>query len=73
MKYVFGPVPSRRSGQSLGFDTILLKACNWNCTYSQLGRTQPLVKERKEYFLSEEILAEELEALEAHKSGELTG
>ena len=57
MKYVFGPVPSRRSGQSLGFDTILLKACNWNCTYSQLGRTQPLVKERKEYFLSEEILA----------------
>ncbi len=31
--YVFGPVPSRRLGQSLGIDTILLKTCNWNCVY----------------------------------------
>ena len=71
MKYVFGPVPSRRLGQSLGIDTIPLKTCNWNCVYCQLGRTQPLVNERKEYYPSEEILDEVREALEAHKPGEI--
>jgi wyosine [tRNA(Phe)-imidazoG37] synthetase (radical SAM superfamily) len=39
MKYVFGPVPSRRLGQSLGIDPIRLKTCNWNCVYCQSGRT----------------------------------
>jgi hypothetical protein len=47
MKYVYGPVPSRRLGQSLGIDTIPLKTCNWNCVYCQLGRTEPLTNERK--------------------------
>jgi len=42
MKYVFGPVPSRRLGQSLGIDIIPLKTCNWNCVYYQLGRTAPV-------------------------------
>jgi wyosine [tRNA(Phe)-imidazoG37] synthetase (radical SAM superfamily) len=69
MKYVFGPVPSRRLGQSLGIDTIPLKTCNWNCVYCQLGRTQPLVNERKEYYPSDEILAEVREALATHKPG----
>jgi wyosine [tRNA(Phe)-imidazoG37] synthetase (radical SAM superfamily) len=71
LKYVFGPVPSRRLGQSLGIDTIPLKTCNWNCVYCQLGRTQPLVNERKEYYPPEEILAEVREALETHKPGEI--
>jgi wyosine [tRNA(Phe)-imidazoG37] synthetase (radical SAM superfamily) len=71
MKYVFGPVPSRRLGQSLGIDTIPLKTCNWNCVYCQLGRTQPLINERQEYYLSGEILTEVREALEAHKPGEI--
>jgi len=71
MKYVFGPVPSRRLGQSLGIDTIPLKTCNWNCVYCQLGRTQPLINERQEYYPSEEILAEVRKALEAHKPGEI--
>lgn len=71
MKYVFGPVPSRRLGQSLGIDTIPLKTCNWNCVYCQLGRTQPLLNERQEYFSSEEILAEVQEALAAHRAGEI--
>jgi wyosine [tRNA(Phe)-imidazoG37] synthetase (radical SAM superfamily) len=47
MKTVFGPVPSRRLGQSLGIDTIPLKTCNWNCVYCQLGRTVPLANERR--------------------------
>ena len=58
MIYVFGPVPSRRLGQSLGIDPIPLKTCNWNCVYCQLGRTIPLTNDRREYFPREEIIAE---------------
>ena len=58
MRYVYGPIPSRRLGQSLGIDPVPLKTCNWNCVYCQLGRTVPLTNERKEYFPREEILAE---------------
>ena len=70
MRYVFGPVPSRRLGQSLGIDTIPLKTCNWNCVYCQLGRTVPLTNERREYFPREEILAEARQALAAHRPKE---
>ncbi|NOZ72509.1 MAG: radical SAM protein [Chloroflexi bacterium] len=69
MSYVFGPVPSRRLGRSLGIDTIPLKTCNWNCVYCQLGRSQPLVNERKEYFPREAILAEIKAALKQHAAG----
>lgn len=71
MKYVFGPVPSRRLGQSLGIDTIPLKTCNWNCVYCQLGRSIPLVNERREYFDRQEILLEVKQALSMHKTGEI--
>ena len=71
MKYVFGPVPSRRLGQSLGIDPVPLKTCNWNCIYCQLGRTRPLINERKDYFPPEEIIDQVKEALEAHKPGEI--
>jgi wyosine [tRNA(Phe)-imidazoG37] synthetase (radical SAM superfamily) len=71
MKYVFGPVPSRRLGQSLGIDTIPLKTCNWNCVYCQLGRTKPLINERKEYFPPDDILTEVRQALDAHQPGEI--
>jgi wyosine [tRNA(Phe)-imidazoG37] synthetase (radical SAM superfamily) len=71
MKYVFGPVPSRRLGQSLGIDTIPLKTCNWNCVYCQLGRTRPLTNRRKDYFPPEEILKEVEQALESHEPGEI--
>jgi wyosine [tRNA(Phe)-imidazoG37] synthetase (radical SAM superfamily) len=71
MKYVFGPVPSRRLGQSLGIDTIPLKTCNWNCVYCQLGRTVPLTNERREYVPVEDILHEAEQALMSHKSGEI--
>lgn len=69
MSYVFGPVPSRRLGRSLGIDTIPLKTCNWNCVYCQLGRSQPVVNERKEYFPREAILAEIKAALKQHAAG----
>jgi len=71
MNYVFGPVPSRRLGQSLGIDPIPIKTCNWNCVYCQLGRSVPLTNERCEYFPREEILAEVEQALTSHRSGEI--
>jgi wyosine [tRNA(Phe)-imidazoG37] synthetase (radical SAM superfamily) len=71
VKYVFGPVPSRRLGQSLGIDTIPLKTCNWNCVYCQLGRTRPLSNTRKDYFPPEEIAAEVKKAIGSHKPGEI--
>ena len=71
MKYVFGPVPSRRLGQSLGIDTIPLKTCNWNCVYCQLGRTQPVVNKRMEYIGRGQIMDQVHRALEAHEPGEI--
>jgi wyosine [tRNA(Phe)-imidazoG37] synthetase (radical SAM superfamily) len=71
MKYVFGPVPSRRLGQSLGIDPIPLKTCNWNCVYCQLGRTMPLTNTRKVFFPLEDILAEVRQALAEHSPGEI--
>jgi wyosine [tRNA(Phe)-imidazoG37] synthetase (radical SAM superfamily) len=71
MNYVFGPVPSRRLGQSLGIDTIPLKTCNWNCVYCQLGRTVPLTNKRRDYSPREDILAEVEKALAIHEPGEI--
>lgn len=66
MKYVFGPVPSRRLGRSLGIDPVPLKTCNWNCVYCQLGRSSPLVKDRCNYFPPKDIVAEVETALSSH-------
>lgn len=71
MKHVFGPVPSRRLGRSLGIDTVPLKTCNWNCVYCQLGRSVPVVAERGEYVPREEIVAEVEAALSEHDAGEI--
>jgi wyosine [tRNA(Phe)-imidazoG37] synthetase (radical SAM superfamily) len=71
MNYVFGPVPSRRLGKSLGIDPIPLKTCNWNCVYCQLGRTRPLTNTRRGYNPPENILAEVQETLAAHQPGEI--
>ncbi len=71
MKYVFGPVPSRRLGQSLGIDPVPLKTCNWNCVYCQLGRTRPLKNARSEFFPRQTILAEVKQALNSHSPGDI--
>src|SRR5208283_5117093 len=39
MKYIFGPVPSRRLGFSLGVDIIPYKTCTFDCIYCELGKT----------------------------------
>lgn len=69
MSKVFGPVPSRRLGQSLGIDTIPSKTCIWNCVYCQLGRTRPVTNERRSYFPREDILEEVRSALKTHLPG----
>ncbi|MFZ0534465.1 MAG: radical SAM protein [Anaerolineales bacterium] len=71
MKYIFGPVPSRRLGKSLGIDPIPLKTCNWNCVYCQLGRSRPLTNVQREYIPRQDILDEVHEALAAHLPGEI--
>lgn len=69
MKHVFGPVPSRRLGQSLGVDPIPFKTCNWNCVYCQLGRTAPVTNVRRDYFPPDVIVAQTSHALRSHSSG----
>jgi len=55
-KRVFGPVPSRRLGLSLGVDLVPLKVCTYDCVYCQLGRTTRKTLDRAEYWPVEEIL-----------------
>lgn len=57
-KYLFGPVPSRRLGLSLGVDIVPLKTCTQNCLYCQLGMDAPQSLERKEYVPLQDVLAE---------------
>jgi len=55
---VFGPVPSRRLGRSLGIDPVPFKTCTYDCLYCQLGPTPRTTSERQEYVSVETILAE---------------
>lgn len=57
-KYIFGPVPSRRLGLSLGVDIVPFKTCPFDCVYCQLGRTTIHSLERKNYTPIEDVLAE---------------
>ena len=52
----FGPVPSRRLGKSLGVNNIPPKICTYSCIYCQLGRTNNMQVERKEFYKPQEIL-----------------
>ena len=58
MKYLFGPVPSRRLGISLGVDLVPHKVCSLNCVYCEVGRTTNLTLERREYVPIFEVLDE---------------
>ncbi|MDO8885623.1 radical SAM protein [Candidatus Oleimmundimicrobium sp.] len=58
MNYVYGPVPSRRLGFSLGVDIIPFKICSYDCIYCQLGKTTLKTVERKAYVSSQDVLEE---------------
>lgn len=57
-KYLFGPVPSRRLGISLGVDLVPHKTCSLNCVYCEAGRTTELTLERKEYMPTKAVIDE---------------
>ena len=57
-KYLFGPVPSRRLGMSLGIDLVPHKVCSLNCIYCECGRTTNLTIERKEYVPYKKVIEE---------------
>ena len=46
----FGPVPSRRLGQSLGINNITAKACSYTCIYCQVGQTTEKIIEPRPFF-----------------------
>ncbi len=56
LKNIYGPVPSRRLGYSLGIDLVPYKTCSYNCIYCQLGRTTSQTTERKKYLPTKKIL-----------------
>ncbi len=57
-QYLYGPVPSRRLGRSLGIDLIPHKICTYDCIYCQIGNTTDKTLVRKEYVPVREILEE---------------
>ncbi|MCE7742919.1 MAG: radical SAM protein [Candidatus Heimdallarchaeota archaeon] len=67
MKYIYGPVPSRRLGKSLGISPIPDKTCNYTCIYCQLGRTTQYTNSREMFFPVEEIIDEVKCALNQEK------
>lgn len=61
--HVFGPVPSRRLGRSLGVDLVPYKTCSYDCIYCQLGRTTCKTLERKEWVPISDVLKQVREKL----------
>jgi wyosine [tRNA(Phe)-imidazoG37] synthetase (radical SAM superfamily) len=57
-EHIFGPVPSRRLGRSLGIDLIPSKTCTYDCLYCQVGRTTQKTITRKSWVNIDEIIAE---------------
>lgn len=65
-KYLFGPVPSRRLGMSLGVDLVPHKVCSLNCIYCECGATTNLTLERKEYVPFKGVIDELRDYMENH-------
>ena len=61
---VFGPIPSRRLGRSLGINNIPPKVCSYSCIYCQVGRTDSMSVKRAGFFSPEQIYKEVAEKIE---------
>ncbi len=57
-QHLFGPVPSRRLGRSLGIDLTPFKTCSFDCIFCQLGRTTDKTVARREYVSVDAVIAE---------------
>lgn len=58
MKFIFGPVPSRRLGISLGIDLVPHKYCTHDCVYCECGKTTNKISKRSEFYPLNSIIAE---------------
>ena len=58
ISHIFGPVPSRRLGRSLGIDLVPFKTCSFDCVYCQLGKTTNLTVKCDDYYDPLEIIAD---------------
>jgi wyosine [tRNA(Phe)-imidazoG37] synthetase (radical SAM superfamily) len=68
---VFGPVPSRRLGRSVGVNNIPPKLCSYSCVYCQLGRTIKMQVKRQTFYEPVEILKQvEEKKAKAAQAGE---
>ena len=68
-RYLYGPVPSRRLGRSLGIDLVPHKICTYDCVYCQIGKTTEKTLVRKEYVPAGAILEEVRRFLKEETSG----
>ena len=66
MKYLFGPVPSRRLGYSLGIDLVPHKTCTFDCIYCEVGKTTNLTIKREDFNNAEGIIEETKKFLESY-------
>jgi len=64
-QYLYGPVPSRRLGRSLGVDLVPYKTCTYDCIYCQLGKTTHKTTARQDYVPAAGVLSELAEKLAA--------
>ncbi len=71
--HVYGPVPSRRLGRSLGVDLVPFKICPYDCMYCQLGRTTEKTLLRAEYVPLDEVVADLEERLASHPGADFIG
>ena len=68
---VFGPIPSRRLGRSLGINNIPPKVCTYSCIYCQVGSTDTMTIDRKDFYSTDQIYDEVSEKITSiKKSGE---
>lgn len=72
MSYVYGPVPSRRLGLSLGLSIVPFKTCTLDCVYCQCGRTTAKTLRRERFFPVEDIIAQVRRALADRKTDFVT-
>ncbi len=61
MQHVFGPVPSRRLGFSLGVDVIPPKYCSYDCIYCQIGKTTHIEAARRHFYDPHSIIEQVME------------
>ena len=70
--YAYGPVPSRRLGNSIGVSPIPAKVCSYSCVYCQLGRTRQLQTKRQRFFPKEDIFQDIKKVVESSSADVIT-